>query len=207
MMWQVDNDGNVINANQLFLDFLGANAEDKLNIFDPAVVNPSDYKSCVAAFEKGKKEKAPFTATRGLKCHNGKFYTYTAKAVPEFDGEGNVSSWFGTCFSEQAASKDIPKRSDGQSGYARSNASQSQTGGRLQSESILSSNEEKIDLINAKLGLDKNFSWFKVSQGMFTTLWLGISRTNVTILSKDKSEEIGNYSRSNFTVLSSTSNR
>ena len=44
MMWQVDNDGNVINANQLFLDFLGATADDKLNIFDPAVVNPSDYK-------------------------------------------------------------------------------------------------------------------------------------------------------------------
>ena len=80
-MWQIDNDGNILNANQLFLDFLGANSDDKLNIFDPAVVNPSDYKSCYAAFVKGKKDKSPFTATRGLKCHNGKFYTYTAKVI------------------------------------------------------------------------------------------------------------------------------
>ena len=81
MMWQIDNNGNVITANQLFLDFLGANADDDLNIFDPVVVSPSDYKSCVAAFEKGKKDMAPFTATRGLKCHNGKYYSFTAKVL------------------------------------------------------------------------------------------------------------------------------
>ena len=84
-MWQIDNEGNVLNANQLFLEFLGANAEDKLNIFDPAVVSPSDHKACVAAFEKGKKEKAPFTATRGLKSHIGKYYTYTAKVLQRFN--------------------------------------------------------------------------------------------------------------------------
>jgi hypothetical protein len=80
---------------------------------------------------------------------------------------------------------------------------------RLATASIhsASTNEEKVDLINSKLGFDKNYTWFKVGQGMFTTLWLGISRTNVTILNKDKSEEIGNYSRSEFTVISSTSNR
>ena len=207
MMWQVDNDGNVINANQLFLDFLGATADDKLNIFDPAVVNPSDYKSCVAAFEKGKKEKAPFTATRGLKCHNGKFYTYTAKAVPEFDSDGNVTGWFGTCFAEQAASKDIQKKFEVQSSMHSHLSQNASNGNRLQSGSVLSSNDEKVDLINSKLGFDKYYSWFKVSQGMFTTLWLGISRTNVTILNKDKSEEIGNYARSNFTVISSSSSR
>jgi hypothetical protein len=67
--------------------------------------------------------------------------------------------------------------------------------------------EEKVDLINSKLGFDKDYTWFKVSQGLFTTMWLGVSRTNVTILNKDKTEEIGNYTRSEFTVLSSTSNR
>jgi hypothetical protein len=79
MMWQIDNDGNVLNANQLVLDFLGAKAKDKLNIFDRAVINPSDYKKCCDSFAQGKLEKKPFTSTRGLKCHNGKFYTYTAK--------------------------------------------------------------------------------------------------------------------------------
>jgi hypothetical protein len=59
----------------------------------------------------------------------------------------------------------------------------------------------------AKLGLDEDYTWFKVSQGMFTTLWFGISRTNVTILSKDKTEEIGNYNRKDFTIVSSTSQR
>ena len=42
---------------------------------------------------------------------------------------------------------------------------------------------------------------------MFTTLWLGISRTNFVIMNKDKTEETGNYLRSDVTVLSSTSNR
>ena len=70
-----------------------------------------------------------------------------------------------------------------------------------------SANDEKVDLINSKLGIDKNYTWFKVSQGMFTTLWLGISRTNVVIMNKDKTDEIGNYSRSDFTVVSSSSNR
>ena len=83
MMWQIDNIGNILTANQLFLDFLGANTVDNLNIFDPAVVSPSDYKACRAAFEKGKKEKEPFSATRGLKCRNGKFYPYTAKVFSE----------------------------------------------------------------------------------------------------------------------------
>jgi hypothetical protein len=79
MMWQIDNDGNVLSINQLLLDFLGAKDGDKLNIFDPAVINPSDYQACYAAFTKGKAQKSPFTVTRGLKCHNGKYYTYTAK--------------------------------------------------------------------------------------------------------------------------------
>ena len=81
MMWQIDNNGNVLNTNQLFLDFLGAKAEDKLNIFDPAVINPSDYKTCCATFAQAKVEKYPFSTTRGLKCHDGKFYTYTAKVI------------------------------------------------------------------------------------------------------------------------------
>ena len=116
------------------------------------------------------------------------------KAIPEFDDEGNVATWYGTCFAEQAASKDIQKKIDGQSP-------------RNSRTSMTSLNDGKVDLINSKLGFDKNYTWFKVSQGMFTTLWLGISRTNVTILSKDKSEEIGNYSRSDFTVVSSSGNR
>jgi hypothetical protein len=70
-----------------------------------------------------------------------------------------------------------------------------------------STDDETVDQINSKLGFDKDYAWFKVGQGMFTTLCLGISRTNVTILNKDKTEELGNYTRSNFTVLSSTSNR
>ena len=79
MMWQIDNEGNVLTTNQLFLDFLGADGNDKLNLFDPTVINPADYKACCAAFAKGKAEKSPFSASRGLKCHNGKYYTYTAK--------------------------------------------------------------------------------------------------------------------------------
>jgi PAS domain-containing protein len=79
MMWQIDNNGNVLTANQLFLDFLGASPDDELNLFDPAIVSPSDYKSCCAAFAKGKSEKSPFVTTRGLKSSDGKFYTYTAK--------------------------------------------------------------------------------------------------------------------------------
>jgi PAS domain-containing protein len=79
MMWQIDNDGNVLNANQQFLDFLGASPEDKLNIFDPALIDPSDYKECCAAFAKGQATKSSFAVTRGLKGHDGKFYNYTAK--------------------------------------------------------------------------------------------------------------------------------
>jgi PAS domain-containing protein len=79
MMWQIDNDGNVLHANQLFLDFLGAKAGDKLNIFDPAVIKPSDYKACCKRFAQAKLEKKPLTATRGLKCHNGKFYSHIGK--------------------------------------------------------------------------------------------------------------------------------
>ena len=111
--------------------------------------------------------------------------------MPEFDNDGNVTSWFGTCFAEQATNKDFQKRFDAQSS-ARSGSS---------------ANDDKVDQINAKLGFDKNYNWFKVTQGMFTTLWLGISRTNVTIVTKDKTEEIGNYARSNFSVASSTPNR
>ena len=81
MMWQIDNIGNILTANQLFLDFLGANTVDNLNIFDPAVVSPSDYKACVTAFEKAKKDLTPFATTRGLKCHNGMYYSYTAKVI------------------------------------------------------------------------------------------------------------------------------
>jgi hypothetical protein len=81
MMWQVDNVGNVLNNNQLLLDFLGARTGEKLNIFDPAVINPPDYQACYAAFTKGKAQRAPFETTRGLKCHNGKYYTYTAKVL------------------------------------------------------------------------------------------------------------------------------
>ena len=80
-------------------------------------------------------------------------------------------------------------------------------GPKLPTVSEQIANEEKINLINSKLGTDKNYTWFKVSQGMFTTLWLGISRTNVVIMNKDKTDEIGNYSRSDFTVVSSSSNR
>jgi PAS domain-containing protein len=81
MMWQIDNDGNVLNINQLLLDFLGAKAGDKLNIFDPAVINPPDYHACCATFANGKAQKSPFETTRGLKCHTGKYYTYTAKVT------------------------------------------------------------------------------------------------------------------------------
>jgi hypothetical protein len=61
------------------------------------------------------------------------------------------------------------------------------------------------ELMTATLVLDNNYTWFNVSQGMFTTLWFGISRTNIIILNKNKTEEIGNYNRKDFTVVSFTS--
>jgi hypothetical protein len=85
MMWQIDNDGNVLNMNQLLLDFLGARDGDNLNIFDRAVINPSDYHACCATFAKGKAQKAPFAVTRGLKCQDGKYYNYTAKVKLQFN--------------------------------------------------------------------------------------------------------------------------
>lgn len=81
----------------------------------------------------------------------------------------------------------------------------SASGQRLQSLSAQSANEERVDQINAKLGFDKDYAWFKVTQSS-TALSLGISRTNVTILNRNQTVVIGNYARSDFTVVSSTSN-
>ena len=111
-------------------------------------------------------------------------------------------SWYGTCFAEQPTNKDVQKKFEDQASMHSSN-----NGQRMTTTTQDSQNVEKVDQINAKLGFDKDYTWFKVGQGFFTTLWLGISRTNVTLLNKDKSEEMGNYARSNFTILSSTSNR
>jgi hypothetical protein len=110
-----------------------------------------------------------------------------------FDSDGNVSSWDGTCFAEQATSKGV-----------QSNFESSLRSGRPDNEkqSLIALNDE---LMTAKLGVDKDYTWFNVSDGMFTTLWFGISRTNLIILNKDKSEEIGNYNRKDFKVVASTS--
>ena len=113
-----------------------------------------------------------------------------------------MTSWFGTCFAEQAMGKDATKKIDDSSSIRSGSSHNTKAPG-----SIHSKNDEKIDLINSKMGLDRNFTWFKVGQGLFTTRWIGISRTNVTILNKDKTEEIANYNRSYFTVVTSSTKR
>lgn len=97
MVWATRPDGYHYFYNAGWYNYTGLSYEETKNKGWSLVLHPDDYgrtwaiwKDCLAT---GKKYEAEYR----MRCHDGTYRWFLARAIPLKDDKGNILKWFGTC--------------------------------------------------------------------------------------------------------------
>ncbi|MBF2065824.1 MAG: PAS domain S-box protein [Calothrix sp. C42_A2020_038] len=98
LVWVSDSDGAVTYFNQRWVNYTGLELNVNSGWDWRQIVHPDDLPQ---AMEKWTTAITTKTAMRDvqyrLRCHDGTFRSFLARAVPMHDVENNITTWLGTC--------------------------------------------------------------------------------------------------------------
>lgn len=98
LVWLSSPDGSVEYFNQRWINYTGIELEKTLGWDWQQVVHPDDQPEAAEKWTNALASGNPMQDVQyRLKCHDGNYRWYLAKAVPTSDTQGNITGWLGTC--------------------------------------------------------------------------------------------------------------
>ncbi|KAJ3200741.1 hypothetical protein HK099_002533 [Clydaea vesicula] len=98
MLWKINAEGDVLFGNKKFKEFSGVDpAKTTLNLFSADIVHYEDADKSRTVLVQALKKKSDFEVTRRLKGANGSYTWFLTRGAPEYNADGDVCGYFGTC--------------------------------------------------------------------------------------------------------------
>ena len=103
-VWTADNSGAVNFVSQMLLNYTGLPAEQLIaNWLE--VVHPDDQQHVVAQWLHCVQSGDPYSIEFRIRRHDGTYIWHLAKAVAEYDHDGNIEKWLGSAMAIAVATK------------------------------------------------------------------------------------------------------
>ncbi|MEB3214400.1 MAG: PAS domain S-box protein [Leptolyngbyaceae bacterium] len=98
LVWVAEADGVTrIDCNHRWYDFTGQSPDEGMGDRWLTIVHPDDVEAVLHEWERAIAHTTPYEATYRLRRADGVFVRHLVKAEPEYDPQGNVLRWYGTC--------------------------------------------------------------------------------------------------------------
>jgi PAS domain S-box-containing protein len=95
-VWTAQPDGQLDYVNQRILDYFGCTAEEIIGRGWQAVIHPEDLSPCLVRWQAALTTGQTYEIEFRLKNGTGEYRWHLARALPLWDEQGQISSWFGT---------------------------------------------------------------------------------------------------------------
>ncbi len=95
LVWISDKDGQINFLNQRWIEYTGVNLE--VTLATGGLVHPDDLQTMFMLWRNSVATGKAFETEYRLKSASGDFRWQLARALPLYDGEGQILSWFGSC--------------------------------------------------------------------------------------------------------------
>ncbi len=96
MVWTADPDGTITFANDQWLLYCGLTPEENARNWPHLVLHPDDMERCIEQWTRALHEGTDYEIEVRNRRHDGEYRWFLTRAVPVRDGQGRVTSWFGT---------------------------------------------------------------------------------------------------------------
>ncbi|HET9239370.1 MAG TPA: response regulator [Oligoflexus sp.] len=97
MVWTVQNHDQVTYANQRLVQYLGQDPVLMSQKQGMDLCHPEDRQSLLNAWKKAHSELTTFEAEHRIRRADGAYRWHIVRAVPQFDQNGQLTDWVGTC--------------------------------------------------------------------------------------------------------------
>ncbi len=96
LAWMADREGNTFWYNDRWYDYTGTTLEEMQGWGWQKVQHPDEIQRVVERIRIAFATGQPWEDTFSLRSKTGEYRWFLSRALPIFDGEGNVTRWFGT---------------------------------------------------------------------------------------------------------------
>jgi PAS domain S-box-containing protein len=114
LVWITDTVGSLIYLNDRFLKYCGI-AEAEMIGFDwQTILHPEEVERVNNAWNRSVRTGEPYLIELRLRCHDGSFRYFLARALPLLNAEGGVERWVGSCadIHDQRLAEEALRRSE-----------------------------------------------------------------------------------------------
>jgi PAS domain S-box-containing protein len=97
LIWISDSVGSLVYLNGRFLEYCGIPAEEMAGFNWQAILHPEEIERVNEAWFHSVRTGEPYLIELRMRCHDGSFRHFLARALPLLNAEGGVERWVGSC--------------------------------------------------------------------------------------------------------------